>query len=661
MSVADPAPMTDATLPAASAAPAPREWADRSVALERAGRRDAAAIAYRHALRAVGADPRNQARVHVRIGRARLAAGDAGGALEAFRQALLTDRAGGALAADDPIRCEWLIDYADACLRLGLADDATRAMERASQATRAATLARLAATAFRFNLWQPAIEVLRRCVALHPTNIEARWNLANGLSESWQLDEALAVLASAETLGPVRGASSLRASVAARRGDPDGAIDLYREVAAREGATLATRSSLAMAAMYSGRLHAAALTELHRRLFSAAPADARSPSSFRNDRTPDRRLRVGFVTSDLHRQHPIDIFLQPLLDHWDREAFETTLYYTGASRDERTLRARGRVHRWIEATALDDATLARRIEADGIDVLVDLSGHTSRHRLGVFARRAAPVQVTYLGYPGTTGMANMDWIVADPTVAPDGSDGLFTERVLRMPHAVFCYAPGDAYPSPAFPDSDATRPLTFGSFNNATKLNDRTLDLWARVLQALPESRLLLKAPSFTDPGTIEWFTRRLAARDIASERVTFRGPTGLVDMMAEYADVDVGLDPVPFNGGTTTLQAMWMGVPVLCLEGDRFSARMSAGFMRAAGLGDWVAGDEDELVAIALRVAADRRGLLALRRRMRDLQRGAPAWDPRAQARALGEALRTAWRDACAVPAATPSADADR
>lgn len=637
--------VAERTIDALSGVPEPRMWADRSIALERAGRRDAAAIALHRALRAVGPSPRGLARVHARIGRARLASGDAAGALEALRQALLTDRLGPAPHAGDATRHEWLTDLADACMRLGLVDEAHRAFEGASQSTRESTLARLAATALRFNLWQPAIEVLRRSVSLHPRSLKAYETLAYVLLESWQLDAALAALEQAEALGPVPTAASMRASIAGRRGDPGTALRLYRGVAAATGPGSPARASVAMAAMYCDRFDPAAITELHRRLFAPLATNPRPAAALLRDPDPDRRLRVGFVTADLHRQHPVDLLLQPLLERWDRDGFELTIYFNGVSHDERTARARGLVHRWVEATAMDDATLAARIEADGIDVLLDLAGPTARNRLAVFARRAAPVQVTYLGYPGTTGVPNMDWIVTDPVVAPEGCDALFTERVLRLPDTVFCHAPGDEHPMPAFPDSDATRPLTFGSFNNAAKLNDRTLALWARVLEAVPQSRLLLKAPSFADAGTAVLFARRFAAHGIDAARLEFRGPTGLHEMMAEYADVDVALDPAPYNGGMTTLQAMWMGTPVLCLEGDRFSARMGASFMRAAGLPDWVARDEDDFVAKAVELTADRAALLALRRGLRARQQAATAWDPRAQARALGGLLREAWR----------------
>jgi len=485
-------------------------------------------------------------------------------------------------------------------------------------------------------------------VALHPTSVTAHWNLAQGLSESWQLEAAMDSLNRAEAMAPQEGAAALRASIALRRGNAELALDTFRGLAAQQPPPARIRSSLAMSAMYSGRLDAMQLAALHRRLFAPLGERARPAAGFVNDRDPKRRLRVGFVSSDFHHQHPVNVFMQPLLRHLDRRAFDITIYFTGTTQDEQTVRVQSLAHRWVYASALDDTRLAQRIEADRIDLLVDLSGHTSQHRLAVFARRAAPVQVSYLGYPGTTGVPNIDWIVADMVVAPEGSEPLFSERIARLPGTVFCFAPGDAYPQPAFPDSDATRPLTFGSFNNAPKLNARTIGLWSRVLTEVPGSRLLLKAPSFTDSATARLFAERFAAHGIAPDRLEFRGPTGLDVMMAEYAELDIALDPIPFNGGTTSLQAMWMGVPVLCIEGDRFSARMSASFMHAAGLHDWVAPDEDGMVAAAQRIAADRDVLLAVRRGLRARLQASPAWDVRRHTEAFGLQLRAMWTDWC-------------
>jgi predicted O-linked N-acetylglucosamine transferase (SPINDLY family) len=254
------------------------------------------------------------------------------------------------------------------------------------------------------------------------------------------------------------------------------------------------------------------------------------------------------------------------------------------------------------------------------------------------------VQATFLGYPGSTGVPNIDWILTDSVVAPEGSEALFSEQVLRLPHTVFCFAPEADYPLPKWTAQTADRPLTFASFNNVSKLTPRTLSMWAQVLKALPQARLLLKAPSFKDEAAKRVFGQRFQDLGVALDRIEFRGPSGLTDMMAEYADVDIALDPAPYNGGTTSLQALWMGVPVLTVAGGHFVSRMGASFMQAAGLPEWVASDDADLVRRAVALSQDRQALLALKQGLRQRLLALPAWDIDAYARDMQSAVRKMW-----------------
>ena len=532
------------------------------------------------------------------------------------------------------------MDLGMALMRLGRRDEAMRVLTLASGATNEATLSRLALLSFRQNLWQEALEVMRRCVALHPQSVNARWNLAHLLAECWQMQEAREVLAQAQALGEVPNARSLLAAVAGRTGDVDETLARYRELAAEEAVPGAFASSAAMSSLYTDKLSPQEVAQLHRELFARLGEGARARESFVREPLAGRRLRVGLVSADFHHQHPVNIFMQPVLRELDRSRFELFVYFTGDSHDEQTALARSRSEHWVEVASLNDAQLARRIDTDAIDVLLDLAGHTGQHRMNLFAKRAAPVQVTYLGYPGSTGVPNMDWILGDAVVTPEADDTLCSEKVYRLPGTVFCYAPEEHYPYPAFKAGDAQRPLVFGSFNNVPKLTPRTLQLWARVLAAVPASRLVLKAPSFGDEAAKAAFTERLTALGVDLARVEFRGPVGLTDMMAEYADIDIALDPVPYNGGTTSLQAMWMGVPVLTRMGGHFVSRMGASFMTAAGLSEWVARDDDDYVAIARRMAEDRKALLKLKKGLRERLQGLPAWDTVRHTRAFETAL---------------------
>jgi predicted O-linked N-acetylglucosamine transferase (SPINDLY family) len=607
------------------------------------GNVDLANRAYNDAVKRAAAKDLDTVRmVHWLMGQYVLELGHAQEALGCFNDALKATHADNAETLAN-LAAEIQMDAAMAWLQLGNRDKAMRMFTLASASTLEPTLSRLAALSFRNNFWQEAIEISRRCVALYPQSAWAHWNLAHLLAECWQMEEAEVVLQQAEALAPMPGARSLRAAVAGKTGDVDQALSLYLELARSEGLGSTYASSAAMSSLYSDTQSAQQVADLHRELFAAWGEGARTPESFVRPPRDGRRLKLGIVSADFHHQHPVNIFMQPVLRELDRSKFELFVYFVGDTHDEQTALARTRAEHWVEVAALNTTQLAKRIDADEIDVLLDMAGHTSQHRMQLFAQRAAPVQMTYLGYPGSTGVPNMDFILGDDVVTPKGCESLYTEQVLRLPGTVFCYAPEEDYPYPAYDAKLAKRVLTFGSFNNVPKLTPHTLKLWARVLQAVPDSRLVLKAPSFSDEAAKRIFTQRLEALGVDLNRVEFRGPVGLTDMMAEYADIDIALDPVPYNGGTTSLQAMWMGVPVITQMGDHFVSRMGASFMTAAGLPDWVAKDDDDYVAIAQKMASNRKALLALKKGLRKRLQTHPAWDVVAHTRAIEHALLTA------------------
>lgn len=625
----------------------PRPYIALTQALEQSDRADGgarAAFNYQRALSAAHQAPAGTAmsvaEVHHRVGVFRLARGDTPRALEALRQARLTASDDGAQPADD-ILADIEIDVADALLRLGLGDEGHLALQRASQARSKRILSRLAELAFRHNLWQDAISVMRKCATHYPEDGGVQYALADLQAKSWRLTDALATLTRAQQLGFENETAvlALKAMLHLRMGKSDDALQVYKDLVETHSAGT-FRSSVAMASLYAPDLNAAEVADLHRTLCAPLGEGARLPASFKHVKDTNRRPKIGFVTPDLYRQHPVNIFLQPMLQHWDPARLPLTLYFTGQSRDAQTLLARSRVPHWREC-AVDD--LAGQVEADEIDILIDLAGHTSGRQMQLFAQRMAPVQVTYLGYPGSTGVPNMDWIIGDPVVTPPETDPLYSERVARLPDGVFCYAPQEQYPDPAWA-APTDRPLTFGSFNTVPKLTGETLRVWSRILHAVSDARLLLKAPSFQDAATVERFQALFADQGIAPDRLEFRGPTEMSAMMQDYAEVDIGLDPFPYNGGTTTLQAMWMGVPVVTLEGAHFVSRMGASFMRAAGLPDWVAQGQDDYVAVARRMAGDRAALRDLKRGMRARLLEKRAWQPDCHVNAFCNLLEAMW-----------------
>jgi protein O-GlcNAc transferase len=607
------------------------------------GQPEMANRAYNDAVQTATANDAEAVRqVHWLMGQYVLEMGHAQEALACFNEALKVAKAETPEALTN-IAAEIQIDAAMAWLRLGNREKAMRMMTLASASTQEATLSRLAMLSYKNNYANEAIEVSRRCVALFPQSAWAHWNLAHVLADCWQMVQAEEVLKQAEAIAPMPGARSMRAAIAGKVGDVEQALALYVELARSGSDDSDHESRAAMTSLYSDSQSAQQVADLHRELFTPMGVGARSRESFVRAPLKGRRVKLGIVSADFHQQHPVDIFMQPVLRELDTTKFEVFMYYVGTAHDEHTALAQTRVEHWVQAGMFNTTQLAKRIDADAIDVLLDMSGHTNEHRMPLFAKRAAPVQMTYLGYPGSTGVPNIDFILGDEVVTPKGCESLYTEQVLRLPGTVFCYAPEDNYPYPVYDASTAKRVLTFGSFNTLPKLTPRTLALWARVLQAVPDSRLVLKAPSFIDEGAKKMMGARLAALGVDLARVECRGPVGLADMMAEYADIDIALDPVPYNGGTTSLQAMWMGVPVVTQMGAHFVSRMGASFMTAAGLPEWVAKDDDDYVAIAKKMANDRQALLKLKQGMRERMSANKAWEVVAHTRAMEQAFFTA------------------
>ncbi|MGQ9372206.1 O-linked N-acetylglucosamine transferase, SPINDLY family protein, partial [Azospirillum sp. A39] len=285
--------------------------------------------------------------------------------------------------------------------------------------------------------------------------------------------------------------------------------------------------------------------------------------------------------------HPVGYFIEAVLAHHDPAAVEVFCYSTLDKSDDVTARLRAHAGHWRSLVGLSDDAAAALIRADAIDLLVDLSGHTAGNRLLVFARKPAPVQVSWLGYFGTTGLSAMDYVLADRHVAPEADDGAFTERVWRLPGSYLCFTPPDldvaVTPRPP-------RPVTFGNFNNNPKTSPATIALWARVLARVPQSRLLLKTRALGDAAVRRHLTERFAAHGVAAPRLILEGGVPRAELLAAYNRVDVALDPTPYGGGTTTAEALWMGVPVVSLRGGTWVGRVSESILTTVGVGELVA-----------------------------------------------------------------------
>lgn len=351
-----------------------------------------------------------------------------------------------------------------------------------------------------------------------------------------------------------------------------------------------------------------------------------------------RRLRVGLLSAELG-QHAVAYFLLPWLRALDSKRIELHLYPTRARVEPQVAAFQALDASWTPLLGLSDTEAAERIRADQIDVLIETSGHTTDNRLGIIARRAAPVQCTYIGYFATTGLTEMDYFLADDTLIPPELDEHFTEQVWRLPRPWVAYDPLETAPEPTWqPDPNGT--VWLGSFNKLTKIREDCLDLWASVLRALPEAKLLLKDAKSADPGTQQRIRTHLSGRGIDEARVVFAGrdPSWQAHM-AQYGRLDLALDPIPMTGGSTAFDALWMGLPLVTLAGDRLLGRQGAAALAGLGRSEWIARDAQDYVDIAVALARDGQARRQIRATQREQMHHSPLCDGAGLARALEDA----------------------
>jgi predicted O-linked N-acetylglucosamine transferase (SPINDLY family) len=362
---------------------------------------------------------------------------------------------------------------------------------------------------------------------------------------------------------------------------------------------------------------------------------------------PGHRIRIGYLSPDFWL-HSVAHFMVPILSHHDRSRVEVFCYHTGKREDSMTARLKSCVEHWRQTAELSDEELERTLRTDKLDILVELTGHSDHHRLTVLARRVAPIQVTYLGYPNTTGVPTIDYRITDARADPPGeSDRLHVEKLVRLPETFLCYAPPDVKVETTAAPLHRNGQITFASFNNFAKVTPFTIKLWSQVLASVPNSRLLIKTQGLQDPGLRALLLERFLKHGVGGDRIKLMPPIfDRREHLQTYNQVDIALDSFPYHGTTTTMEALWMGVPVVTLEGDRHAARVGASILSCLGLGELVARSEDEYTQIATRLAAPDSSLDVLRQSLRSRLGQSPLTDGARFTAHLEQAYFKMWDD---------------
>ncbi len=529
--------------------------------------------------------------------------------------------------------------------QLGEAEGMLRGMLK-SHGESAGALHLLATIAFRTGHGEEAVKLLVRAVAIDKNNADMWNDLAAVYSALGRLDEATDFCRRVVALAPqfADGYYNLGFSLFSG-GMIEEALACYKKAVSLRPGFAEGHSiflySLPFHPIYTGDF----ILDMHQHWdLTEARALAAGVRPHGNDRTPDRRLRIGFVSPNL-RNHPIGRFIEPLFLNHDAAQFDFFAYADVPQPDSLSERLRAKCQTWHMTRGHSDAQLADLIRKDQIDILVDLNMHMEGSRLLAFARKPAPVEATYLAYAGTTGLAAMDYRISDEILDPADRPTPYSEATVRLPRCYWCYqAPAEAASIIPVPRDH----VTFGCLNNFAKISPQALNAWGQLMQRVPGSRLLMLAPAGQSRQRV---SDALGRHGVTSDRLEFVGQMPPASYFSTYRRMDVALDPFPYGGGTTTCDALWMGVPVITLRDRRAVGRGSASILTTLNLPQWIAESTEQYVQIAADLANDRATRREMTLSLRGRMEKSPLMDAAGYARALEEAFRTMWRQWCAAP----------
>ena len=525
-----------------------------------------------------------------------------------------------------------------------------------------------------------AAAIFREAIAVAPKEISARNNLANVLAMQGKIEEAEHICREAiaidnchaisqVTLGGVLEAQGkfFEAEIAFRtaldlnpnmpaawnnlgnlfraHGRPVDAINAFRRAMALEPGNAMAHSNLLFSLALDPEVSPLSILA-EARSWNKQHAQPRQKKDFRhaNEPSKSRRLRVGYVSPDFH-DHAVGRFLTPLYTEHDRRQVEIFSYADVARVDGQTSWYEQNSDQWCRTFGMADDQLAEQIRDDGIDVLIDVAGHTAGNRLLAFAERPAPVQVSWLGYGGSTGMDAIDWRITDRHVDPAKHDAHYSEKLLHLPESLFCYAADDQPPVSNKAPVERNGFVTFGSLNNFSKINDRLLRCWANILTAVPDARMVIKGRGLADPWLRQRVLKIFADKNIAEERLDlFDHLANKQDHLSLFGKIDVMLDSFPYSGATTVCEALWMGVPTITIAGDRYVSRMATSILNTIGHDDLVAKDEQQYTDLASTLAKSPERIASYRRSLRQRAAASPLADQKRFVTAMEDDIRHVW-----------------
>ncbi|HMB96418.1 MAG TPA: tetratricopeptide repeat protein, partial [Tepidisphaeraceae bacterium] len=498
--------------------------------------------------------------------------------------------------------------------------------------------------------WDDAAAAFEQALRLNPDDVSTLNNYANLLAEIDKPAKATRYYRAALSADPSRiEILSNLGNVLKSQAKLSEAIACYKQTLALQPQRADIHSNLLMTMNCQPQADSGLLAEHQKWAERHAARHYPTSLSFTNDRSPDRRLRIGYVSPDF-RRHSVAYFFEPILIAHDRAQFEIFCYSDVVHGDDVTQRLRDRADQWRDIAGLSDVRIAQLIRKDEIDILVDLAGHTAHNRLIAFAHRPAPIQVNYLGYPNTTGVATIDYRITDAQADPPGlTESQHTEKLVRLPSGFLCYRPAENSPPPRDVAQGENSFLTFGTCNNFAKVTPQMIALWSKILLAVPDSRLLIKAKSLGEESVQQEMHAAFANHGIDAQRLQLlTHEPSFLKHLTTYQQIDIALDTFPYHGTTTTCEALWMGVPVVTRAGNAHVSRVGVSLLHRVGLNELIAENDEQYVSIAIDLASDPQRRKNISSSLRDRMQSSPLTNAENFVRDMESIYRQMWQTWC-------------